>query len=178
MSRAERQKLLRRIRAESNALPNMRLRPDPVLKEAVEAVPIALAAGDPLAVKIAAQTICDRICDGFGVERVLVLIAGPRPIQSRAEVHGHYFVLSQMTPRIRIWMLTSRRLVPVGPRIFLRTLVHELCHHLDVQLFGLVASPHTEGFRRRVASLLCQVAGPVRRSPRRAARTPASSAAP
>ncbi|MBK8019762.1 MAG: SprT-like domain-containing protein [Betaproteobacteria bacterium] len=34
-----------------------------------------------------------------------------------------------------------------GPRTFLRTLLHELCHHLDYEMFRLEETFHTEGFQ-------------------------------
>ena len=41
----------------------------------------------------------------------------------------------------------------VAFRTFLRTLVHELCHHLDYELFKLEETFHTEGFYKRESSL-------------------------
>ena len=35
----------------------------------------------------------------------------------------------------------------------IRTLVHELCHHLDYELFALEETFHTEGFYKRESSL-------------------------
>ena len=42
-------------------------------------------------------------------------------------------------------------------RTFLRTLLHELCHHLDYELLDLADSFHTEGFYKRESSLLRQL---------------------
>jgi len=42
-------------------------------------------------------------------------------------------------------------------RTFLRTLLHELCHHLDYDLLALPDSFRTEGFYRRESSLLRQL---------------------
>ena len=52
-----------------------------------------------------------------------------------------------------VWMLTARRGQVVAFRTFLRTLVHELCHHLDFTTLGLAESLHTPGFFRRESSL-------------------------
>jgi len=41
----------------------------------------------------------------------------------------------------------------VAFKTFLRTLTHELCHHLDYELFALEETFHTEGFYKRESSL-------------------------
>jgi hypothetical protein len=45
----------------------------------------------------------------------------------------------------------------VAFRTFLRTLLHELCHHLDYRLYRLPDSFHTEGFYKRESSLFHQL---------------------
>jgi hypothetical protein len=47
----------------------------------------------------------------------------------------------------------------VAFRTFLRTLVHELGHHLDYRYLKLGGSQHTEGFFRRESSLVRQILG-------------------
>jgi hypothetical protein len=39
-------------------------------------------------------------------------------------------------------------------RTFLRTLLHEVAHHLDYELYGLEETFHTEGFYARESSLM------------------------
>jgi hypothetical protein len=51
-------------------------------------------------------------------------------------------------------MITAKRQKVVAPRTFLRTLLHELCHHLDYTHLNLRDSLHTQGFYRRESSLL------------------------
>jgi hypothetical protein len=41
----------------------------------------------------------------------------------------------------------------VAFKTFLRTLLHELCHHLDYALLNLRDSLHTQGFYQRESSL-------------------------
>jgi len=55
-------------------------------------------------------------------------------------------------------MRTAQRRQIVAFRTFLRTLLHELCHHLDYELLKLTESFHTEGFYQRESSLLNQLA--------------------
>ncbi len=65
-------------------------------------------------------------------------------------------------------MRTAAREDVVSFRTFLRTLVHELGHHLDVVLLELAESFHTHGFFRRESSLVRQLLGEGRpRMPRR-----------
>ena len=53
-----------------------------------------------------------------------------RPLRARRTAAGR--------DRITLWMLTAKRGQVVAYRTFLRTLLHELCHHLD---YTLPASP-------------------------------------
>ena len=56
-------------------------------------------------------------------------------------------------------MCTAQRRKVVAFRSFLRTLLHEICHHLDYELFHLPESFHTEGFYKRESSLFHQLSG-------------------
>ena len=50
-------------------------------------------------------------------------------------------------------------------RTFLRTLVHEVCHHLDYEHFNLAESFHTEGFYARESALMRELLGEPSREP-------------
>jgi hypothetical protein len=54
---------------------------------------------------------------------------------------------------------TGQRGRVVKFRTFLRTVLHELCHHLDYELYRLPETFHTEGFYKRESHLLKQLAG-------------------
>ena len=54
-------------------------------------------------------------------------------------------------------MRTAQQKRVVAFRTFLRTLLHELCHHLDYELYQLPETFHTEGFYKRESHLLKQV---------------------
>jgi hypothetical protein len=54
-------------------------------------------------------------------------------------------------------MRTARHKRVVAFRTFLRTLLHELGHHLDYELLKLADSFHTEGFFQRESSLFRQI---------------------
>jgi hypothetical protein len=55
-------------------------------------------------------------------------------------------------------MRTAKQRRVVAFKSFLRTLLHELCHHLDYELYRLPDSFHTEGFYKRESSLFHQLA--------------------
>jgi hypothetical protein len=48
----------------------------------------------------------------------------------------------------------------VAFRTFLRTLLHEVVHHLDYQMLRLADSYHTQGFYKRAESLYRQLVSP------------------
>jgi hypothetical protein len=101
-----------------------------------------------------AQGIADGICSALRVPPVVVRVDLRRPADRRGELHGLY---TPGTGRgrdvIRVWMVTARRGQVVAYRTFLRTLLHEVCHHLDYTYLGLRDSLHTQGFYQRESSL-------------------------
>jgi hypothetical protein len=54
---------------------------------------------------------------------------------------------------ITVWMRTAQRRQVVAFRTFLRTVVHEVCHHRDYELFALEETFHTEGVYKRESAL-------------------------
>ena len=54
-------------------------------------------------------------------------------------------------------MRTAQKRKVVAFRSFLRTLLHEICHHLDYEYLKLEDSFHTEGFYKRESSLFHQL---------------------
>ena len=54
-------------------------------------------------------------------------------------------------------MRTAQRKQVVAFKTFLRTLLHEIGHHLDYELLELEDSLHTEGFYKRESSLFRQL---------------------
>ena len=96
-----------------------------------------------------------------------------RPSSRYGELHGLYTNDPPRPPRIQVWMRTARHRRVVAFRTFLRTLLHEVGHHLDYHHLKLADSFHTEGFFKRESSLFYQLVpsaaagGPVRRPPQR-----------
>jgi hypothetical protein len=81
-----------------------------------------------------------------------------RPSNPQMELYGLYYPTEgRRRPRIQVWMRTAKRRQVVAFRTFLRTLLHEFCHHLDYDCLGLKDSFHTQGFYQRESSLIAQV---------------------
>jgi hypothetical protein len=108
------------------------------------------------------EALCQQFATGLTelleVPPVQIRVFAKRPSSDWGELHGLYEpndppVLS----RITVWMRTAQRRQVVAFRTFLRTLLHELCHHLDYELFKLPETFHTEGFYKRESSLLHQL---------------------
>jgi hypothetical protein len=104
------------------------------------------------------QALLDALSSGFHVPGVRVSVRATRPRDHTGELHGLYEPAEgAAAAKISVWMRTAQRKQVVAFRTFLRTLVHELCHHLDYELFLLPETFHTEGFYRRESSLAKQV---------------------
>jgi len=114
---------LRRVAAASDRVPTLPLNAGASLRALVARLPSTLATGRPGPVQVVAQELADGICRALS------------------------------RPRVTVWMLTAKRGQVVAYRTFLRTLLHELCHHLDYDLLRLRDSLHTQGFYQRESSL-------------------------
>jgi len=145
---------LQRLADHSDRITSLPLRPGPRLLDAVEALPPALAGGRVSDVELVAQLIADGVCQAFGVSRLRVCIEERRPHDARGELHGLYEPGNTRTHDvITLWMRTAKRGQVVAYKTFLRTLLHELCHHLDYTYLRLADSLHTQGFYQRESSL-------------------------
>jgi hypothetical protein len=83
-----------------------------------------------------------------------VRVLARRPADGGGELHGLYEPgEDRALARITVWMRTAQRRDVVAFKTFLRTLVHELCHHLDYEMFELAETFHTGGFYKRESSL-------------------------
>lgn len=150
-----------RVYDRSNATSSIRLSPTPRLYQAVGALPEILATGDTANTERVAQIIADEITSILRVPRVRILVNGRRPADARGELHGVYLPHESGSGSIKLWMITARRGQIVAFKTFLRTLLHEICHHLDYALLGLADSLHTEGFYKRESSLFHQIGGAI-----------------
>jgi hypothetical protein len=108
-------------------------------------------------VRKTAGELCRAVCRALGVESVKVKVLSKRPSRSGEELFGTYSEREDQPAEIVVWMRTAKRKQVVAVKTFLRTLLHELCHHLDYTLLKLDDSFHTEGFFRRESSLFSQL---------------------
>jgi hypothetical protein len=136
----------------------------------------ALAAEDRRAVEGAADHLARGITELLGVPPVRVEVLAVRPHADWGELHGTYEPAEgPRPPRVRLWMRTAHHRRVVAFRSFLRTLLHEVGHHLDYAYLKLADSLHTEGFFRRESNLFRQLAPVEAASSRRGPDGPATS---
>jgi hypothetical protein len=102
----------------------------------------------------ASQRLLDALVAGYAVPPLRARVLAQRPADGDGELHGLYEPEVKPLPRITVWMRTAARRDVVAFKTFLRTLIHELCHHLDYELFKLPETFHTEGFYKRESSLV------------------------
>lgn len=141
----------------SDAVHQMLLDGGESLRPIVDVLRRGLEADDRRVVEASAQRLCLGITKILGVEPVDVGVLAVRPTLRSAELHGLYTRDESRRPRIRVWMRTVRYKRVVAFRTFLRTLLHEVCHHLDYTYLKLADSFHTEGFFKRESSLFHQL---------------------
>ena len=136
--------------------------PDPApLRPIVDEITTALAAEDRARTQAASQALMDALATALDVPAPRVSVLARRPELRDGELHGLYELAERGEPaQIKVWMRTAHRKQVVAFRTFLRTLLHELCHHLDYERYALRDSFHTEGFYKRESSLLKQLLPP------------------
>ena len=140
--------------------------PDPAaIRPLVAEVEAALKSGEQPAVEAATQRLADALTVAVGVPPVVLRVLARRPKNAEAELHGMYHYEDPTAPRIELWMRTAVHSRVVAFRTWLRTLLHELCHHFDFQLLQLGDSFHTEGFYKRESSLFHQLVPSTEETP-------------
>lgn len=152
-----------RIYRKSDAIVTLGLPPGLALGRIVGALGEGLRLDRRDDVHAACQRLIDALVAGYHVPNIRVRVLATRPADGSGELHGLYEPEDEGTrARISVWMRTAQKKNVVAFKTFLRTLIHELCHHLDYELFALEETFHTEGFYKRestlVAALLAQLA--------------------
>lgn len=128
------------------------------LRPLVAALPQALRAENRQLVERICQQLADGITSGLRVSPVRIELLAVRPADDWGELHGLYTTTyGRQRALIQLWMRTAHHKRIVAFKTFVRTLLHELCHHLDYELLGLADSLHTEGFYKRVSDLFHQL---------------------
>jgi hypothetical protein len=136
----------------------------PLAKAVEPALEVAARAG----VERACQVLVDGINARLAAPPVVVRVLERRPANSGGELQGLYEPdeVTGGRARISVWMRTAQRVQVVKFRTFLRTLVHEVCHHLDYEHYKLAETFHTEGFYARESALMRELLGEPPAAPR------------
>jgi len=137
------------------------------LPEVARLMPLASLIAPPLeaasvaGVREACQRLVDELNAQLATPPVTVKVLERRPANSDYELQGLYEPdeVSGGTARITVWMRTAKKENVVKFRTFLRTLLHEVCHHLDYELYKLDETFHTEGFYARESALMRDLLG-------------------
>jgi hypothetical protein len=145
----------------SDAIDKIQLPPGPPLEDLAHQLEQGLRAERRKEVEGVSQALLSSLTSRLKVPPVRVKVLTVRPSGNWGELHGLYEPADDGTrPLITVWMRTVARKQVVAFRTFLRTLLHELCHHLDYELYKFPETFHTEGFYKRESNLLAQLAGP------------------
>jgi uncharacterized damage-inducible protein DinB len=119
----------------------------------------SLESGDRALTESASQRLASALSRELGLPSVRVTVLAARPHAKWGELHGLYESTGKpgKPPTITLWMRTARQKRVVAFRTFLRTLLHEMGHHLDYTLLRLEDSLHTQGFYQRESHLFHQL---------------------
>ena len=148
------------IYLKSDAIDKIHLPPGPPLEALVSRLEQSLQTERRKEVEIVARALISNLTDRLTVPAVRVKVLTVRPSGNWGELHGLYEPTEDGgAPLITVWMRTVARKQVVAFRTFLRTLLHELCHHLDYELYKFPETFHTEGFYKRESNLFAQIAG-------------------
>ena len=134
--------------------------PNPeALRARASALAVALGSEERAATEAAAQQLVSALTGALRLPPVRVQVLAARPHARWGELHGLYEAepRSGKAPLITVWMRTAKQRRVVAFRTFLRTLLHEVGHHLDYAGLALGDSFHTEGFYARESHLFRQL---------------------
>ena len=131
------------------------------LQPLARAIGPALESADRAAVEAACQALVDALNAALATPPVAVRVLERRPADDSSELQGLYEPdeVTGGRARITVWMRTARKEQVVKFRTFLRTLVHEVIHHLDYELYAFEETFHTQGFYARESVLMKELLG-------------------
>lgn len=163
----------RRTYRKSDRIVRVELPDAAALEPRARAIETALATEDPRQVEQACQALVDGLNRQLETPPVRVRVRARRPADAGGELQGLYEPdeVTGGVARITVWMRTARKEQVVKFRTFLRTLLHEVCHHLDYEHYALDETFHTEGFYARESSLMRDLLGEARKNPISALRS-------
>lgn len=148
----------RRVYEQSDGITSVRIPDASELHPLINGLKSALAKEDRRETELLCQRLVLGLTTRLRVPRILIRILAVRPHNAYGELHGLYNSSGGTTPAIiTLWMRTAKQKKVVAFKTFLRTLLHEICHHLDYEFFRFSYSFHTEGFYKRESSMLHQL---------------------
>ncbi len=148
----------KRIYDRSDAIERIDLTDAAALRILVAPFVAALQAENRVEIERLCNAIAGGIVSQLKAPPLAVAVLAVRPSHDWGELHGLYLPEDDGKQAvIKLWMRTAKNKRVVAFRSFLRTLLHELCHHLDYELYLLEETFHTEGFYKRESSLFYQL---------------------
>ncbi len=156
----------KRIYRQSDAIVEVPLRDAAAIRPLVPALRAALDTGEQGRVQPAARKLMAALIADLDVPPVTLEVLDVRPRDHGGELHGLYTWEPPRRPLVQVWMRTAVNERTVAFKSFLRTILHELGHHLDYHRFALADSLHTSGFYARESSLCGQILGEEAAPPR------------
>ena len=149
-----------RIYRKSDAIETLGIPPGVALAGTIGAIADGLRNEHRASAQSACQNLVDALVAGYRVPAVRVKVLLRRPADDYGELHGLYEPEEEGTRAcITVWMRTAQKKQVVAFKTFLLTLIHEVCHHLDYELFALEETFHTEGFYKRESTLVSALLG-------------------
>jgi hypothetical protein len=124
------------IYRQSAAIEHMRLTDAHAFFPLTDELATAMAGEDQKVISHISSELIAELCRSLKAPMASVRVLAKRPSDDWGELHGLYEPVDRNQ--------TARML-------------HELCHHLDYELFSLEESFHTEGFYKRESSLFHQI---------------------
>jgi len=149
----------KKIYRASDKISNVSLKDSDELLQFVRDVQAALKTKDKVTVRKASQALVNQLTQQLTIPPIKIKVLTSRPHNNYGELHGLYEPVSNKVKvaEISVWMLTAKRKQVVAFKTYMRTLFHEVCHHLDYEYYKLEDSFHTEGFFKRESSLYKQL---------------------
>jgi hypothetical protein len=148
----------KRIYQRSDSIISVSLPDAETLQQLIPVLTASLLKDDLVQVEDICRKISLGIMSCLSIQPLRIKVLAVRPSASWGELHGLYELANgRASAVITLWMRTAKQRRVVAFKSFLRTLLHELCHHLDYELYRLPDSFHTEGFYKRESSLFHQL---------------------
>jgi len=150
----------KRIYRQSDAIARVPLPDVPALRGLVPPIEATLDSAARAGLESACQALMDAINAQMKTPPVRVHVLEQRPSDDFGELHGLYEPAEGRKPiRLTVWMRTAQKQQVVKFRTFLRTFIHETCHHIDYEHFMLEETFHTEGFYKRESVMFRELMG-------------------